>query len=64
MGVAVTRIRTAPPRTVRSSAEAFPDTIDSVNTRRAYTIAIGKTADQLDGRGPDGLRAGIGPWQR
>lgn len=31
--------------------------IGSPNTHCAYTIAIVKTADQLDGRGPDGLLA-------
>ncbi|MEU2253812.1 site-specific integrase [Nocardia xishanensis] len=56
MAGTVTRIRAVPPRTVRSAAEAFLDTIRSPNTRRAYTIAIVKTTDQIDGRGPDGSR--------
>ncbi|MEU4317121.1 site-specific integrase [Nocardia sp. NPDC024068] len=56
MAAKVTRLRTAPPaRTLRTAAEAFLDTIGSANTRRAYGIAIVKTVDQLDGRGPDGL---------
>ncbi|WP_175584487.1 hypothetical protein [Nocardia cyriacigeorgica] len=55
MAGTVTRIRAMPPRTVRSAAEAFVDTIRSPNTRRAYTIAIVKTADQIDGRGPTAL---------
>ncbi|WP_231390452.1 site-specific integrase [Nocardia sp. CNY236] len=57
MAGTVTRIRAVPPRTVRSAAQAFLDTIGSPNTRRAYTIAVVKTADELDGRGPDGLLA-------
>lgn len=56
MASAVTRLRAAPPRTVRSAAEAYLDTIGSPNTRRAYTIAIVKTADRLERRGPDGPR--------
>ncbi|MFI2474607.1 hypothetical protein [Nocardia xishanensis] len=56
MTAKVTRLRTVPPaRTLRSGAEAFLDTIGSANTRRAYGIAIVKTVEQLDGRGPDGL---------
>ena len=56
MAAKVTRLHTAPPaRTVRAAAETFLDTIGSANTRRAYAIAIVKTVDQLDGRGPDGL---------
>lgn len=43
--------------TLRSTAEAFLDTIGSSNTRRAYSIAILKTVDRLDGRAPDGLLA-------
>jgi hypothetical protein len=57
MAGTVTRIRTVPPRTVQSAAEAFLDTIGSPNTRRTYTIAIVKTTDRLDGRGPQGLDA-------
>lgn len=55
MAAEVTRLRTAPTRTLCTDAEAFLDTIGSANTRRAYGIAIVKTVDQLDGRGPDGL---------
>ncbi|MEU2253819.1 hypothetical protein ABZ540_11665 [Nocardia xishanensis] len=56
MTAKVTRLRTVPPaRTLRPGAEAFLDTIGSANTRRAYGIAIVKTVEQLDGRGPDGL---------
>ncbi|MBF5001513.1 hypothetical protein IRT45_30745 [Nocardia sp. BSTN01] len=55
MAATVTRIHTAAPRTVRGSAEAFLDTIEPGNTRRAYGIAVVKTADHLDGRDPDGL---------
>ncbi|MBF6203957.1 MULTISPECIES: site-specific integrase [Nocardia] len=56
MAAKVTRLRTAlPARTLRTAADAFLDTIGSANTRRAYGIAIVKTVDQLDGRGPDGL---------
>ena len=51
----VTRIHTAAPRTLRASAEDFLDTIRSPNTRRAYSIAIVKTVDHLDGHAPDGL---------
>ncbi|MFD6358174.1 tyrosine-type recombinase/integrase [Nocardia tengchongensis] len=58
MAAKVTRLRTAPTRTLRTAAEAFLDTIGSANTRRAYGIAIVKTVDAIDGRGPDGL---IGP---
>ncbi|MFJ9370587.1 hypothetical protein ACIRRA_40050 [Nocardia sp. NPDC101769] len=56
MAGTVTRIGAVPPRAVRSSAEAFLDTIGSPNTRRAYTIAIVKTVDRLDGHDPDGSR--------
>ncbi|AWZ23038.1 site-specific integrase [Rhodococcus ruber] len=55
MAAKVTRLRTAPTRTLRTAAEAFLDTIGSANTRRAYGIAIVKTVDAIDGRGPDGL---------
>ncbi|WP_245547516.1 hypothetical protein [Nocardia brevicatena] len=55
MAAKVTRLRTPPPRTLRSAAEAFLDTVGPANTRRAYGIAIVKTIDALDGRGPDGL---------
>ncbi|QDQ92529.1 site-specific integrase [Rhodococcus sp. WB9] len=56
MAAKVTRLCTAlPARTLRSAAEAFLDTVGSANTRRAYGIAIVKTADQLDGPGPGGL---------
>lgn len=58
MAAKVTRLRTAPTRTLRTAAEAFLDTIGSANTRRAYGIAIVKAVDKLDGRAPDGL---IGP---
>ncbi|MFR9774033.1 hypothetical protein [Nocardia sp. SC052] len=51
----MTRIHTAAPRTLRGSAEAFLDTLTPGNTRRAYTVAVVKTVDQLDGRDPDGL---------
>ncbi|MFD0360190.1 hypothetical protein ACFQZZ_01855 [Nocardia sp. GCM10030253] len=61
MAGTVTRILAVPPRTVRAAAQAFLDTIGSPNTRRAYTIAIVKTADRLDGRGPDGLLADSRP---
>ncbi|WP_328395098.1 hypothetical protein [Nocardia sp. NBC_00416] len=62
MAATVHRIHTARPRTLRACAEAFLDTIRSPNTRRAYTrraytIAIGKTVDRLDGHTPDGLPA-------
>jgi len=40
MAAKVTWLRTAAPRTLRSSADAFLDTIGSANTRRAYGIAI------------------------
>lgn len=55
MAAEVTRLRTAPTRTLRTAAEAFLDTIGSANTRRCYGIAIVKTVDAIDGRGPDGL---------
>lgn len=55
MAASVTGIRTPPARTLRSSAEAFLDTLSHGNTRRAYGIAVVKTVDQLDGRDPDGL---------
>ncbi|MFE4457995.1 site-specific integrase, partial [Nocardia tengchongensis] len=55
MAASVTHIRAQPARTLRASADAFLDTIGPVNTRRAYGIAVVKTVDQLDGRGPDGL---------
>ncbi|WP_280181378.1 tyrosine-type recombinase/integrase [Nocardia farcinica] len=55
MAAKVTRLRTTPTRTLRSTAEAFLDTIGSPNTRRSYSIAIVKTIDALDGRDPDGL---------
>src|SRR5690348_1240376 len=55
MVASVTRIRTAAPRTLRGSAEAFLDTVGPDNTRRAYGIAVVKTVDALEGRGPDGL---------
>lgn len=57
MAATVHRIHTPAPRTLRSTAEAFLDTIRSSSTRRAYSIAILKTVDQLDGRAPDGLLA-------
>ncbi|MFF0632982.1 tyrosine-type recombinase/integrase [Nocardia sp. NPDC004151] len=57
MAGTATRIRAVPPRTVRAAAQAFLDTIGSPNTRRAYTIAVVKTADRLDSFGPDGLLA-------
>lgn len=52
MAGTVRRIRTAAPRTVRASAEEFLDTVRSPNTRRAYGIAIVKTADRIDGALP------------
>ncbi|MGW4720459.1 tyrosine-type recombinase/integrase [Nocardia sp. NPDC004260] len=52
MAATVTRIHTAAPRTLRGSAEAFLDTLKPGNTRRAYSIAVVKTVDQLDGRSP------------
>ncbi|MFF3573005.1 tyrosine-type recombinase/integrase [Nocardia jiangxiensis] len=55
MAATVTRIHTAAPRTLRGSAEAFLDTLGPGNTRRAYGIAVVKTVDQLDGRGPGEL---------
>ncbi|MGO4615712.1 tyrosine-type recombinase/integrase [Nocardia sp. 2YAB30] len=55
MAATVHRIHTPAPRTLRSAAEAFLDTIGSSNTRRSYSIAIVKTVDQLDGRARDGL---------
>lgn len=58
MAAKVTRLRTPPTRTLRTAAESFLDTIGSANTRRAYGIAIIKTVDALDGRGPGEL---IGP---
>ncbi|WP_040871912.1 hypothetical protein [Nocardia exalbida] len=54
MTAKVTRLRTAPARTLPTAAEAFLDTVGSANTRRSYGIAIVKTVDQLDGPGPDG----------
>jgi hypothetical protein len=54
MAAKVTRLRTAPTRTLRTATEAFLDTIGSANTRRSYGIAIVKTVDQIDGRGDDG----------
>ncbi|WP_245551271.1 site-specific integrase [Nocardia paucivorans] len=42
-------------RTLRGSAEAFLDILTPGNTRRAYTVAVVKTVDQLDGRTRDGL---------
>ncbi|TSD93274.1 site-specific integrase [Skermania sp. ID1734] len=54
MAATVTRLRATPARTLRSAAEAYLDTIASPNTRRSYGIAIVKTVDQLDGRGPNG----------
>ncbi len=57
MAASVTRLPTPPARTLRAAAEAFLDTIGSANTRRAYGIAIVKTVDALDGRGPDALIA-------
>ncbi|MGK8491630.1 hypothetical protein [Nocardia asiatica] len=55
MPAKVTRLRTAPARTLPTAAEAFLDTIGSANTRRSYSIAIVKTVDAIDGRDPDGL---------
>jgi integrase/recombinase XerC len=56
MAATVHRIRTAAPRILRASAEEFLDTIRSSNTRRAYSIAIVKAVDRLDGR------AAVGKW--
>lgn len=39
------------PRTVRTAAEAFRDSISAPNTRRAYGITVMKVAEQIDGRG-------------
>ncbi|MGY0498968.1 hypothetical protein ACWZHB_10775 [Nocardia sp. FBN12] len=55
MAAKVTRLRTAPARTLRTAAEAFLDTIGSANTRRSYGVAIVKTVDAIEGRGSDGL---------
>jgi integrase/recombinase XerC len=57
MAATVHRINTPTSRTLRSTAEAFLDTIRSSNTRRSYSIALVKTVDQLDGRARDGLLA-------
>ncbi|MGN2639339.1 tyrosine-type recombinase/integrase [Nocardia takedensis] len=61
MTATVHRIHTPGPRTLRTAAEAFLDTIRSRNTRRAYGIAVVKTVDQLDGRAPDEVRTPCRP---